>query len=120
MPELTGVPILDVFIWIAAVFAAAATMGTAVMKWLEVLKGKKKDRYGRRRDDVEKLRDKVDGHGERLVGLETEVENLSDGLSDVKKGQETQRKESREDFKAVFRKLDAIHDGVTRNGNSDD
>lgn len=111
MPSLTGVPILDVFVYSAGVFAFATTMGVAVMKFLDILRGKKNGTatpYGRRATDLEDLRDTVHRHDIQLATLNTEIVHVGEKVSEVCKNQETQRREHRENFRLLFNKIDAL------------
>jgi len=124
MPELTGVPVLDFFLLLGAMaFMAAGAFGS-VMKFLELFKRKEAQElepaFGRRAEDVEKLRDEQAVHGTRLAVCETKISNIAGTVDAVAAAQETQRVEVRENFQQVFNTLGAISTDVAkiaRNGN---
>jgi seryl-tRNA synthetase len=114
MPELTGVPILDFFIWLAAIFAAAVPFAVAVMKFFDAIRGKKKEddpKFGRRAEDVADL-------DKRVTVVEVKVDGLEDKVDEQTQTIETHRKEGRENFQTAFKKIDDVGAAVGKIANA--
>lgn len=113
MPALTGVPILDAFVWLGAIALAAAGAFGAIMKFMSIFKPTP---YGRRSEDVSDLKDLVVKNRERVGICETKIGGIEDKIDDLKESAETQRREQRENTQEVFRRLDNLTQIVVSNG----
>jgi len=119
MPVITGNATVDAII--ITVCGVGVFVGGLMFKFLkELMSGKDEPNFGRRAEDVEKVRDTQADHGTRIAVCETRLQNMDEKVDALAAGQETQRLETRENFKGVFEQLATISTDVAkiaRNGN---
>ena len=123
MPDLTGVAILDFFIYLAAVMTGADIFATAALKLIDVFRGNDKQ-FGRREGDLGEVKKATDDHERRLATVETDVavskerdRSMQQEIREFKETFSQHRAETRENTIKIFDKLDGISRSV-RNGHS--